>query len=111
MATTITRREQSLLVEAWPETLHPRLQEIYASRGIEKVSELERSLQAMLRPQQLKGLTDAISLLVEAKDYLLSAILMQMAQPVLRWVCWRYAIWGLQTYNTWCLIASILGTV
>lgn len=66
MATTITRREQSLLVGTWPETLHPRLQEIYASRGIENAAELERSLQAMLRPQQLKGLAAAISLLVDA---------------------------------------------
>lgn len=66
MVTTITRREQSLLAGAWPETLHPRLQEIYASRGIKSAGELERSLQAMLRPQQLKGLVAAISLLVEA---------------------------------------------
>ncbi|MGH1371071.1 MAG: single-stranded-DNA-specific exonuclease RecJ [Cellvibrionaceae bacterium] len=66
MVTKIARREQISLNEPWPETLHPRLRAIYAARGITSAQELERSLQAMLRPQQLKGLEQAVVLLVEA---------------------------------------------
>lgn len=66
MVTTITRREPISLDESWPETLHPRLCDIYAARGITSAQELERSLHAMLRPQQLKGLDDAVALLVDA---------------------------------------------
>lgn len=68
MVTTIARRSQSQSQTSWPETLHPRLQEIYAARGVESADELERSLQAMLRPQQLKGLAEAVRLLVDAVE-------------------------------------------
>jgi len=68
MVTTIARRSQPQADVLWPETLHPRLQEIYAARGVQSADELERSLQAMLRPQQLKGLDEAVQLLVEGVE-------------------------------------------
>ncbi len=66
MQTKISRRPSQPWQSTWPETLHPRLQSIYTARGIESIEQLERSLQAMLRPQQLKGLQPAIDLLVKA---------------------------------------------
>ncbi|NIB42995.1 single-stranded-DNA-specific exonuclease RecJ [Pseudomaricurvus alkylphenolicus] len=66
MQTRITRRSIPDTDILWPHTLHPRLQRIYAARGITDINEIERSLGAMLRPQQLKGLNDAVALLVEA---------------------------------------------
>lgn len=62
----ITRRPPAPWTAAWPEHLHPRLQTIYASRGVSSLEEMERSLQAMLRPQQLKGLEVAVARLVQA---------------------------------------------
>ncbi|WP_439133365.1 single-stranded-DNA-specific exonuclease RecJ [Pseudomaricurvus sp.] len=62
----ITRRAASEWSSSWPDTLHPRLQPIYANRGVSSVAEMERSLQAMLRPQHLKGLDTAVARLVKA---------------------------------------------
>lgn len=66
MSTTIRRRPQVDWPSQWPDHLHPRLKPIYAARGMTSLDEMERSLQAMLRPQQLKGLDAAIALLVKA---------------------------------------------
>ncbi|MBU3071610.1 single-stranded-DNA-specific exonuclease RecJ [Aestuariicella sp. G3-2] len=66
MNTKITRRTATAWLAPWPEDLHHRLQPIYANRGVASMSEMERSLQAMLRPQQLKGLDTAVERLVKA---------------------------------------------
>ncbi|GAB3099219.1 single-stranded-DNA-specific exonuclease RecJ [Pseudomaricurvus hydrocarbonicus] len=42
------------------------MQSIYAARGVNSLGDMERSLQAMLRPQQLKGLQGAVERLVRA---------------------------------------------
>ncbi|MFL0796517.1 MAG: single-stranded-DNA-specific exonuclease RecJ [Cellvibrionaceae bacterium] len=44
----------------------PLLNRIYANRGIESEEQLARTLQSLHTPKQLKGLDDAIPLLVEA---------------------------------------------
>lgn len=62
----ITRRPASPWTSPWPEYLPSRLQSIYANRGVSSLEEMERSLQAMLRPQQLKGLEGAVARLVQA---------------------------------------------
>lgn len=62
----ITRRPPAPWTAPWPEHLHPRLQTIYASRGVSSLEDMERSLHAMLRPQQLKGLEVAVARLVQA---------------------------------------------
>lgn len=62
----ITRRPASPWTSPWPEHLPSRLQSIYANRGVSSLEEMERSLQAMLRPQQLKGLEVAVARLVQA---------------------------------------------
>ncbi|NHO64517.1 single-stranded-DNA-specific exonuclease RecJ [Aestuariicella hydrocarbonica] len=66
MNTKITRRSAPEWTSSWPENLHPRLQSIYAARGVNSLGDMERSLQAMLRPQQLKGLQGAVERLVRA---------------------------------------------
>lgn len=66
MPPKISRREVPAWQGFWPETLHPRLQSIYAVRGISELDELDRSLKVMLRPDALKGLSKAIELLVNA---------------------------------------------
>ena len=44
----------------------PRLQQIYAARGLSAATELERSLKGLLHPAELKGLDAAVALLVGA---------------------------------------------
>ncbi len=68
MTVSISRRVSNQVSVQWPDTLHPRLQSIYAARGVQSVGELERGLTSMLRPQQLKGLEEAVELLVEALE-------------------------------------------
>lgn len=47
-------------------TLHPALQRIYASRGVLSDDQIDRSLKHLLSPQLLKGLPQALELLVDA---------------------------------------------
>ncbi len=68
MPVTISRRVASEASIQWPDTLHPRLQSIYAARGVQAAGDLDRGLASMLRPQQLKGLEGAVTLLVEALE-------------------------------------------
>ncbi|MAZ88883.1 MAG: single-stranded-DNA-specific exonuclease RecJ [Cellvibrionaceae bacterium] len=68
MPITISRRVARPAAIHWPDTLHPRLQSIYAARDVQSVVELERGLASMLRPQQLKGLEEAVLLLVDALE-------------------------------------------
>lgn len=49
-----------------PESLHPRLKQIYADRGVEDASQLERSAKALLHYNQLQGVDQAVSLLTQA---------------------------------------------
>ncbi|NHN36193.1 single-stranded-DNA-specific exonuclease RecJ [Pseudomaricurvus alcaniphilus] len=62
----IVRRPAPQWPGDWPDTLHPRLQAVYAARGIQSAEQLERSLAAMLRPAQLKGVDAAVELLLQA---------------------------------------------
>ncbi len=66
MTTQITRRSVPSVDFSWPDHLPARLQAIYASRGVSNSKQLERSLQYLLKPQQLKGLDAALSLLLDA---------------------------------------------
>lgn len=66
MSIKITRRPALPWTSPWPAHLPSRLQSIYANRGVSSLEEMERSLQAMLRPQQLKGLEVAVARLVRA---------------------------------------------
>jgi single-stranded-DNA-specific exonuclease len=47
-------------------TIHPALQRIYASRGVLSDDQIDRSLKHLLSPQLLKGLPQALELLVDA---------------------------------------------
>lgn len=49
-----------------PQQLHPRLKQIYADRGIEDATQLNRSAKALLHYDQLQGVEKAVSLLAEA---------------------------------------------
>lgn len=49
-----------------PQALDPLLWRIYRARGISRASELERELAALIPPQQLDGLDQAVALLAEA---------------------------------------------
>ena len=49
-----------------PSHLHPVLQQIYASRGINSAEQLEQSASKMHSPQMLAGLTNACELLYQA---------------------------------------------
>jgi len=48
-----------------PENLHPLLRKIYANRGITHENQLEKTLQNLLKPQQLHGIQQAVDLLVQ----------------------------------------------
>jgi single-stranded-DNA-specific exonuclease len=49
-----------------PEPLHPRLKQIYADRGVDDASQLNRSAKALLHFDQLQGVDKAVSLLAHA---------------------------------------------
>lgn len=49
-----------------PDSLHPRLKQIYADRGVEDASQLERSAKALLHYNQLQGVEQAVNLLTQA---------------------------------------------
>lgn len=50
----------------WGATVHPVLQQVYASRGVLSPAEVEYRLARLLAPQQLGGLDQAVALLAEA---------------------------------------------
>ncbi|EIJ69510.1 single-stranded-DNA-specific exonuclease RecJ [Pasteurella bettyae] len=47
---------------------HPLLDRLYRSRHIENSQQLDRTLQAMLAPQLLQGIDEAVNLLLKARD-------------------------------------------
>lgn len=49
-----------------PDSLHPRLKQIYADRGVDDASQLERSAKALLHYNQLQGVDKAVELLTQA---------------------------------------------
>ncbi len=51
---------------ALPPLLHPRIRQIYASRGAVEAKDLEQRLQGLDAPSGLKGLEQALTLLVDA---------------------------------------------
>ena len=51
-----------------PSELHPRLRQIYASRGVTHAEQLNRSAAGLLSPQGLKGLPEAMVLLTNALE-------------------------------------------
>ncbi|MEP0356076.1 single-stranded-DNA-specific exonuclease RecJ [Paraglaciecola sp.] len=61
----IRRREQQGSSHL-PNTLHPRIKQIYADRGIESESELQRNVQSLLHYQDLTGVNKAVKLLADA---------------------------------------------
>lgn len=52
------------VLPALPADLHPVLQQLYASRGIENAAQLQRNAAALLPFSQLKGIDDAVALLI-----------------------------------------------
>lgn len=48
------------------EISHPKLRQIYASRGITQASQLDRSAKALLHYQHMKGVEQAVSILAQA---------------------------------------------
>ncbi|MDX3774400.1 single-stranded-DNA-specific exonuclease RecJ [Chromatiaceae bacterium AAb-1] len=61
----IARREVPADISL-PSTLHPVLQRIYVSRGVTLAQELEKTAAGLLPYQQLKGINDAVELLITA---------------------------------------------
>lgn len=49
-----------------PDSLHPRLKQIYADRGVEDANQLNRSAKALLHYQQLHGVEKAVNILIHA---------------------------------------------
>jgi single-stranded-DNA-specific exonuclease len=64
-AVQITRRTP-LSQPHFPNTLHPRLKQLYANRGIGDAEDLARSAKSLLHYQALKGTDSAVALLVDA---------------------------------------------
>ncbi len=62
----ITRRKPVAIPEGFPADLPPLLARVYASRGITSSEELNHSLDQLLPFKQLKGIDEAVALLVEA---------------------------------------------
>ena len=63
----ITRRTPQSCAHL-PETLHPRIRQIYADRGVQDASQLERHTKALLHYKQLQGIDAAVALLIEALE-------------------------------------------
>ncbi len=64
----LARREAVIVPDELSAALPPRLSQIYASRGIGSLDELNHSLEGLLPFQQLQGIDEAVGLLVEALE-------------------------------------------
>jgi single-stranded-DNA-specific exonuclease len=64
-AVQISRRTQKDC-QHLPDSLHPRLKQIYADRGVLNAEQLNRSAKALLHYDQLQGVEKAVNLLVTA---------------------------------------------
>jgi single-stranded-DNA-specific exonuclease len=65
-AAIIVRRESSRTPHRWPASVHPVLQRVYAARGVTCPEEAGHRLSALLLPDSLGGITDAVALLADA---------------------------------------------
>ena len=64
-AVQISRRTQKNC-QHLPDSLHPRLKQIYADRGVQNAEQLNRSAKALLHYDQLQGVDKAVNLLSKA---------------------------------------------
>ncbi|MCW8973487.1 MAG: single-stranded-DNA-specific exonuclease RecJ [Gammaproteobacteria bacterium] len=62
------RREPPPLPEQFPEDIPPLLAQVYASRGVTCAEELDHSLGQLIPYHQLKGIKQAVTLLVQALE-------------------------------------------
>jgi single-stranded-DNA-specific exonuclease len=62
----IVRRAASVPPRDWPASVHPRLQHVYAARGVATPRELGHRLSGLLLPDDLNGIAHAVDLLVAA---------------------------------------------
>lgn len=63
---SLRRRQPQGVPSGWSTDVHPVLQQIYAARGVLCPEHAEYRLARLLSPQQLGGLEQAVSLLIEA---------------------------------------------
>lgn len=66
MQTIIKRRPQTSGQEPFSDSLHPLLQQIYRSRGVVNEQQIKTDFSQLLKPTQLKGLEQAVALLITA---------------------------------------------
>lgn len=62
----IVRRELTGSPNAWPASVHPVLQRVYAARGVTCPAEAGHRLAGLIAPGQLGGIEQAVALLVDA---------------------------------------------
>jgi single-stranded-DNA-specific exonuclease len=62
----LRRRNASGVPAGWPDTVHPVLQRIYASRGVLEPAGVEHRLAHLLSPTTLGGIDKAVALLMHA---------------------------------------------
>lgn len=65
MSLLVKRREANTALHL-PDTLHPLLRRVYSQRNIQTAEELQLGLENLITPQQLKGMNDAVQLLLDA---------------------------------------------
>ena len=66
MSSLIISRRMPSNSDHLPVSLHPRIKQLYADRGVQSAQELERSTQSLLHFKQLRGIQAAVSLLADA---------------------------------------------
>ena len=66
MSSLIISRRMPSNSDHLPASLHPRIKQLYADRGVQSAQELERSTQSLLHFKQLRGLEAAVVLLADA---------------------------------------------
>jgi single-stranded-DNA-specific exonuclease len=60
----VRRQANDPAVDGLPESIHPVLRQVYAARAVNDPGQLDRSLQALIPPEQMAGLSEAVELLV-----------------------------------------------
>ena len=68
MQKIIKRRSLEKFDTPLSDSLHPLLQQIYRARGVTTQEEIDPSLSLLLKPDKLKGLAQALALIVEALE-------------------------------------------
>ena len=49
-----------------PDSMHPLLRRVYSQRNVKDAEELELGLEKLILPEQLKGINEAVQLLIDA---------------------------------------------